>query len=226
MIHPPTSGRDDARPKNLSRRADPEKACRPFDIDRDGCILRAGRRRSSSKDCSRLCPSARGAEIYAEVLAVAGGCDGRGYQNGAGGTGLVRSIDSVLRKSGLLPEQIGHINAHGKSTRCDDLVEARAYSRALGDASESVPVHRPQELLWDFRRGRGARRAGCQRLCLSRMASSLSVAELRNPDPLCRLNVIHPRTAASQKPDGTEREPHGDGSKRRGRDSGRIRAPA
>src|SRR5204863_3695111 len=124
--------------ENLSRRADPEKACRPFDIDRDGCIPGEGAAAFIIEDYDYA--RRRGAEIYAEVLAVAGGCDGRGYQNGAGGTGLVRSIDSVLRKSGLLPEAIGHINAHGKSTKRDDLVEARAYSRALEDASETVAV--------------------------------------------------------------------------------------
>jgi 3-oxoacyl-[acyl-carrier-protein] synthase II len=173
--------------ENLSRRADPEKACRPFDIDRDGCIPGEGAAAFIIEDYDYA--RRRGAEIYAEVLAVAGGCDGRGYQNGAGGTGLVRSIDSVLRKSGLLPEAIGHINAHGKSTRRDDLVEARAYSRALGDASESVPVTGLKSYFGTFDAGAGAVELAASVLALTHGVVPFTL-NYETPDPLCRLNVI------------------------------------
>src|SRR5262245_40529833 len=124
--------------ENLSRRGDPQGACRPFDIDRDGCIPGEGAAAFVVENFEFA--RRRGAEVNAEVLAVAGGCDGRGYQNGSGGTGLVRSIVSVLGASGLMPDAIGHINAHGKSTKRDDLVEAQAYHRALGGAAETIPV--------------------------------------------------------------------------------------
>jgi 3-oxoacyl-[acyl-carrier-protein] synthase II len=173
--------------EHLSRRADPEKACRPFDIDRDGCIPGEGAAALIIEDYDFA--RRRGAEIYAEVLAAAGGCDGRGYQNGAGGTGLVRSIDAVLRKSGLLPRAIGHINAHGKSTRRDDLVEARAYSRALGDAAESVPVTGLKSYFGTFDAGAGAVELAASVLALRHGVVPCTL-NYENPDPLCRLNVI------------------------------------
>ena len=48
------------------------------------------------------------------------GCDGRGYENGAGGTGIVRALNSAMTRSGITPNVIGHINASGKSTLRDD----------------------------------------------------------------------------------------------------------
>src|SRR5205814_2132280 len=79
--------------EHLSRQDDPDRACRPFDIDRDGCILGEGAAAFVIEDYEFA--RRRGAEIYAEVVAVAGGSDGTGYRNEARGTGLVRSIDAV-----------------------------------------------------------------------------------------------------------------------------------
>lgn len=173
--------------EHVSRRDDPEKACRPFDIDRDGCIPGEGAAAFVIEDHDYA--RRRGAEVYAEVVAVAGGCDGRGFQNGSGGTGLVRSIDSVLRKAGLMPQSIGHINAHGKSTRRDDLVEARAYSRALGDASESVPVTGLKSYFGTFDAGVGAVELAASVLALQHRLVPFTL-NYETPDPLCRLNVI------------------------------------
>jgi 3-oxoacyl-[acyl-carrier-protein] synthase II len=72
----------------LSRRDDnPDRACRPFDFERDGTIVGEGAASFLVEDYDHAI--ARGADIYAEVLGVGAGCDGTGYSNGAGGTGLV-----------------------------------------------------------------------------------------------------------------------------------------
>ncbi len=77
----------------LSRRAeDPQGACRPFDFDRDGTIVGEG---GAAFVVERYNHAVRrGAKIYAEVFGVAAGCDGTGFSNGAGGTGLVRAVRS------------------------------------------------------------------------------------------------------------------------------------
>ena len=174
--------------ENLSRRSDPEKACRPFDRDRDGCIPGEGAAAFVIEDYEFA--RRRGAPVYAEVLAVAGGCDGRGYQNGAGGTGLVRSITSVLKKAALRPSEIGHINAHGKSTKRDDLVEARAYHGALGSAAESIPVTGLKSYFGTFDAGAGAVELAASVLALTHGVVPFTL-NYNTPDPLCRLNVIH-----------------------------------
>jgi 3-oxoacyl-[acyl-carrier-protein] synthase II len=172
----------------LSRQIDPERACRPFDIDRDGGILGEGAAAFVVENYEYA--HQRGAEIYAEVVAVAGGCDGAGYHTGTGGTGLVRSIDAVLKKSGLAPREIGHINGHGKSTRRSDLVEARAYHRSLGDAAETIPVMGLKSYFGTFDAGTGAVELAASVLGLSRGVVPFT-RNCERPDPLCRLNVIH-----------------------------------
>jgi 3-oxoacyl-[acyl-carrier-protein] synthase II len=172
----------------LSHRDDPEKACRPFDIDRNGGILGEGAAAFVIEDYGFA--RRRGADVYAEVLAVAGGCDGFGGQISAGGTGLVRSIASVLRKSGVLPQEIGHINGHGKSTKRDDLVEARAYHRALGTAAETIPVMGLKSYFGTFDAGTGAVELAASVLGL-RQGMVPFTRNYETPDPLCGLNVIH-----------------------------------
>lgn len=173
--------------EDLSHRDDPEKACRPFDIDRNGGILGEGAAAFVIEEYRFA--RRRGADVYAEVLAVAGGCDGFGDQAAAGGTGLVRSIASVLRKSGVLPQEIGHINGHGKSTKRDDLVEARAYYRALGSAAETIPVMGLKSYFGSFDAGTGAVELAASVLGLSQGMVPFT-RNYETPDPLCGLNVI------------------------------------
>lgn len=174
--------------EHLSRQDDPDRACRPFDIDRDGCILGEGAAAFIVENYEFA--HRRGAEIYAEVLAVAGGSDGAGRHNGSAGTGLIRSIDAVLKRSGLAPHEIGHINGHGKSTRRSDLVEARAYHRSLGAAAEAIPVMGLKSYFGTFDAGTGAVELAASVLGLARGVVPFT-RNCDTPDPLCRLNVIH-----------------------------------
>lgn len=175
--------------EGLSRREDdPERACRPFDFERDGTIVGEGSAVFIVE--SRAHALRRGARIYAEVLGLGSGCDGRGYENGAGGTGLVRAIDGALRQAEIDPREIGHINAHGKSTQRDDLVEARAYHRSLGLAAERIPVTALKSYFGHFDAGSGA---------VELAGSILSLVEgmlprtlnYETPDPRCRVDVVH-----------------------------------
>ncbi len=173
---------------NLSRHDDPARACRPFDMNRDGSIVGEGAAAFILEDYDFA--RARGADIYAEVLAVAAGCDGKGYLNGAGGTGLVRAIQAALRQAQIEPREIGHINADGKSTKRDDLVEARAYHRALGDSAETIPVTGLKSYFGNFDAGSGAVELAGSLLALRHRVVPFTL-NYETPDPSCRLNVIH-----------------------------------
>lgn len=172
----------------LSHRNDPTGACRPFDIDRDGCIVGEGAAAFlvESYEFARR----RGADVYAEVVAVAGGSDGSGYLSGAVGLGLVRAMEAALRKAHIEPRELGHINAHGQSTRHDDLVEARAYHRAFGDAAEKIPVTGLKSYFGTFDAGTGAVELAGSLLAL-RYGTVPFTLNHEHPDPHCRLNVIH-----------------------------------
>lgn len=175
--------------ENLSHRDDdPEHACRPFDVTRDGTIVGEGAAAFIVERYEHAV--ARSANIYAEVLGVGAGSDGTGHTNGSDGRGIARSIQAALRRSNIEPDQIGHINAHGKSTQRDDLVEARGYYWGLGDATRRIPVTALKSYFGHFDGGSGAVELAGSLLAL-RNETLPHTLNYRIPDPRCRLNVVH-----------------------------------
>jgi 3-oxoacyl-[acyl-carrier-protein] synthase II len=175
--------------ETLSQRGgDPTRACRPFDLDRDGTIVGEGAAVFIVENYEHA--RARGADIYCEVLSVGAGCDGRGYENGSGGRGLVRAMQAALRTAGIDPRELGHINAHGKSTKQDDCIEARAYHQALGSHAERIPVTALKSYFGNFEEGSGAVELAGTILSLQNRRLPMTL-NYEHPDPLCRLNVVH-----------------------------------
>lgn len=186
-IHPVDIARLNLYDRLSRRHDDPTRACRPFDRDRDGAIVGEGAAVFVIERYSHAV--ARGADVYAEILGVGGGCDGHGHQNGAGGTGVVRAVESVLKRSRLLPTEIGHINAHGKSTQRDDFVEARAYHKVLGDAAQTIPVTALKSYFGNFDAGSGAVELAGSLLALRHRTLPMTL-NYETPDPACLLNVV------------------------------------
>lgn len=175
--------------EGLSRREDdPEHACRPFDFDRDGTILGEGAATFVVEDFEHA--RRRGADIYCEILGTGAGCDGAGFANEAGGTGLVRAIEQAMKRAGMSPRELGHINAHGKSTQSDDLVESRAYHRAFGDDAEKIPVTALKSYFGHSDAGSGAVELAGSVLAL-RYGELPMTLNYEIPDPRCRINVVH-----------------------------------
>jgi len=174
--------------ESLTRRVDhPEQACRPFDRDRDGAVVGEG---AAVFVVERYDHAVRrGANIYSEVVAVGSGCDGNPKDTSSSGDGLVGSIRSVLRRSDVRPDEIGHINAHGKSTQRDDLVEASAYHRALGSAASKLPVIALGSYFGQFDAGSGAVELAGSILALHNRELPVTL-NYQTPDPGCRLNVV------------------------------------
>ncbi|HSG69202.1 MAG TPA: beta-ketoacyl-[acyl-carrier-protein] synthase family protein [Planctomycetaceae bacterium] len=175
--------------ENLSRRKEhPELACRPFDLDRDGTVVGEG---AASFVVERYEHAiARGAEIYAEVVGFGSGSDGKGYNNGSGGRGIVHSIRAALRRAEIQPTDIGHINAHGKSTQRDDLVEARAYHAVFGSYAKTIPVVALKSFFGNFDAGSGAVELAGTLLSLKHGVIPPTL-NYEYPDPRCQLNVTY-----------------------------------
>ena len=174
--------------EGLSRRSDdPKRACRPFDFEREGAVVGEGA--ASFMVESYAHAVARGAEIYAEILGTGAGCDGSGAANEAGGLGLVRAMEAALRQSGVRPDELGHINAQGKSTQPDDIVEARAYHRVLGKYVMNVPVTALKSYVGHFDAGAGAVELAGTLLSLKNGYVPATL-NYEIPDPRCGLNVV------------------------------------
>jgi len=175
----------------LSRQDDPNQGCRPFDRDRDGTIVGEGSAVFIVESYHHAV--ARGANIYCEVLGVGAGCDGRGTEEVAGGRGITAAVNSALRQANLSPRELGHVNAHGKSTRKDDWLEARAYHQSFGDDSDRIPVVALKSYFGNFDAGSGAVELAGSILALKH-GELPATLNYKHPDPLCRLNVARERT--------------------------------
>ncbi len=124
--------------ENMSRWAgEPSRACRPFDVDRDGWVPGEGAGILVLEERDHAIR--RGARIYGEVLGGGSGCDAapRGGLDPQG-IGTEVAIAAALEDAGLEPSEIGHVNAHGAATRVSDRAEARALQRIFGP--RGVPV--------------------------------------------------------------------------------------
>ncbi|MBI4488866.1 MAG: beta-ketoacyl-[acyl-carrier-protein] synthase family protein [Deltaproteobacteria bacterium] len=131
----------------LSRRNDaPEKASRPFDAERDGFVLGegAGILILESFDLAIK----RGAPILAELAGYGTSCDAyRITDEAPDGRGAILAMRSALEDASLSQDDIGYINAHGTSTRMNDLVETRAVKTVFGRRAYEIPMSSTKSMI-------------------------------------------------------------------------------
>ena len=129
-----------AQAKALSTRNDqPEKACRPFDLNRDGFIMGEGAGAVILETLSQA--KARGAEIQGELLGYSSTSDAYHITSPEPtGEGEIRCMQQALAKAGLTINDIDYINAHGTSTKIGDVIETQAIKSVFGERSGSIPV--------------------------------------------------------------------------------------
>ena len=132
----------------------------------------------------------RGADIYAEVLGGSLLSDARHVTSLDGGCdALVHLIDRTLRKSGLAPRDVEHINAHGTGTEQNDRMEAQGIRRALGPAANRICVTANKSML-----GHAVNASGGIELALTALALRDGyvppTVNLTDPDPECDLDCV------------------------------------
>lgn len=166
------------------RVAEPERACRPFDADRDGQVNGEGAAVLVFE--AREHALARGARIRARVLGY--GCAFAPAGPGFPGTGaaIKASIEQALAMAGCTASDVSHVNAHGISTRREDCLEAQAIRAVLGD----VPVTAPKSYFGNLGSGTGAVEALASVLGLEQGIVPATLNYDR-PDPECPVNVVH-----------------------------------
>jgi beta-ketoacyl-acyl-carrier-protein synthase II len=118
---------------------EPAKASRPFDGKRNGFVIAEGCGILILEELEHAIR--RGAHIYAEILGY-GTCNNAFHMTDlpADGEAMAECIRLALDDAGITPDTIGYINAHGSSTRQNDIFETAAYKKVFQDFAYEVPI--------------------------------------------------------------------------------------
>ncbi|HEV3162996.1 MAG TPA: beta-ketoacyl-[acyl-carrier-protein] synthase family protein [Isosphaeraceae bacterium] len=177
-------------------RGEPSRACKPFDRNRDGWV--AGEGAGILVVEEREHALARGARIYGEILGFGSGCDafpGGGLDPDGIGTEI--ALRAALRDSGLSPDDIGHVNAHGAATVTSDLAEAHAFGRVFG--TDRVPVTALKGYMGNLVSGCGAVELIGSLLGVNRGMIPPTL-NCDDPDPACKLDLVRDAPRATDSP--------------------------
>jgi len=181
-----------------TRNSEPEKASRPFDMERDGFVMAEGSGTVVIESLEHA--KARGARIYAEMVGYGMSCDA--YHITApdpDGDGAARAMSMALKDAGLKAEDVDYINAHGTSTKLNDKVETLAIKKAFGSHAKKVMVSSTKSMT-----GHLLGAAGGLEFVVCCLAIKDGVVppttNYEYPDPDCDLDYV-PNTARKTKVD-------------------------
>jgi 3-oxoacyl-[acyl-carrier-protein] synthase II len=171
-----------------TRNADPERASRPFDKERDGFIIGEGAGVVILEDLEHA--QQRGAPIYAEVVGY--GLSADAYHMTApseDGDGGRRVMAMAIRKAGIRPDQVDYINAHGTSTPYNDKLETMAIKACFGDHAPGLVISSTKSMTGHLLGGAGGLEAGITALAIHRQFVPPTI-NLDDPDPECDLDYV------------------------------------
>ncbi|MDD5560933.1 MAG: beta-ketoacyl-[acyl-carrier-protein] synthase family protein [Candidatus Omnitrophica bacterium] len=118
---------------------DPQKASRPFDNKRDGFVLAEGAGILVLEELNHALK--RNAAIYCEVLGFGTSCNAFHMTDlPSDGQAMETCIALALKDANVKPPEIDYINAHGSSTRMNDIFETNAYKAIFGDYAYKLPI--------------------------------------------------------------------------------------
>ncbi len=165
---------------------------RPFDGERDGFVLGEGAAvlvLESLRSARR-----RKAKIYAEITGYGSSFDAYGITKPEPeGKGAALAMKSALREAKVDPSDIDYINAHGTSTRLNDLMETVAVKKVFGHRAPTIPMSSQKSMVGHLIGASGALEAAATAMSLDRGVIPPTINQA-TPDPHCDLDYV-PNTA-------------------------------
>jgi 3-oxoacyl-(acyl-carrier-protein) synthase len=122
----------------------PELASRPYDVRREGFVPSHGAACLVLEELGHAL--ARGARIYAEVLGCTSTSDGS-HLPAPSTEGQTRTVERLLRRCGIKPEQVDYVSAHATSTPLGDLSEIKALKAVFGKHAYKLKINAPKSML-------------------------------------------------------------------------------
>lgn len=171
-----------------TRNEEPEKACRPFEKNRDGFVVAEGSGILILEELEFALK--RRAKIHGELVGY--GYTGDAYHITApspDGDGAIRCMRMAIKDAELRPEDIDYINAHGTSTVLNDLTETQAIKAVFGEYAKKVPVSATKSMTGHLLGAAGSTEAIFSVLAI-RDGIIPPTINYEEPDPECDLDYV------------------------------------
>lgn len=168
--------------------AEPARASRPYDGLRDGFVMSEGAAVLLLEE--RTAALARGAPIYAEVLAFVS--NNNAYHMAAlpeDGRPLQQLLRLALAEAQITPEQLGYINSHGSSTPLNEWAETAAYKAVFGALASAIPISSIKSMIGHTQGAASALETLITALALHHQILPPTINQ-EQPDPLCDLDYV------------------------------------
>jgi 3-oxoacyl-[acyl-carrier-protein] synthase II len=170
------------------RNDEPERACRPFDADRDGFVMAEGAGVLVLESLEHALD--RGAHVHAELVGY--GTSSDAFHITApdeDGSGAALSMQNALDDAGLASAEIDYINAHGTSTPLNDPIETRAIHTVFGPRADEIPVSATKSMTGHMMGAAGAVEAI---VCVKTLQTGIvhPTINYETPDPECDLDYV------------------------------------
>lgn len=171
-----------------TRNHEPDKASRPFDMERDGFIMGEGAGILILEEMTQALE--RGADIYAEVGGY--GLSGDAHHVSAPepeGQGAISCMSMAIETAGLKPEDVDYINAHGTSTQLNDLSETKAVKALFGEHAYKLAISSTKSMTGHLLGGTGGIEAIYSVLAIKHGIIPPTI-NYETPDPECDLDYV------------------------------------
>lgn len=171
-----------------TRNDEPERASRPWDLQRDGFVVGEGAGMLVLEELESA--RRRGALILAEIVGY--GMSGDAYHITApseDGDGACRVMRNALKDAGLQPQQIDYVNAHGTSTQVGDKIETLALKKSFGEHAYKLAVSSTKSMTGHLLGGAGGFEAGVTVLAIRDQIAPPTI-NYEFPDPECDLDYV------------------------------------
>src|ERR1700685_487420 len=167
---------------------EPERASRPFSLDRDGFVVAEGSWMFVLEEYEHA--RARGAKILAEVAGYGSTCEAfHRVRLQECGEEPARAIGLAMKEAGIAAEDVHYVNLHGTSTQLNDRIETRALKLVLGEHAREVPMSALKSQIGHPQGACGA--AGVAATIVAMQSGQIPpTINLETPDPECDLDYV------------------------------------